>query len=165
MAITGFDVALILFYFFFGIKLIGSLLHTKKYFRCTPLSLKKKKKSFKKKLTKKFELSRHTTRRVSLSKNIKTIPICCFLLFYAHHLDYNFHFFKFFLGFNQFIACRALYFAPPPPHSVLLLLPLLLPGWSVNTPTVSPSFGQRCSCSVIGMRLPLISRRIFISRN
>jgi hypothetical protein len=36
-------------------------------------------------------------------------------------------------------VCRALYFAP---HSVLLLLPLLLPGWSVNTPTVSPSFGN-----------------------
>ena len=100
--------------FFFGIKLIGSLLHTKKYFRCTPLSLKKKKKSFKKKLTKKFELSRHTTRRVSLSKNIKTIPICCFLLFYAHHLDYNFHFFKFVFWVSTNLSCVVLCISPPP---------------------------------------------------
>ena len=166
MAITGFDVALILFYFFFWNKINRQFIAHQKILLLYPPLFKKKKKSFKKKLTKKFELSRHTTRRVSLSKNIKTIPICCFLLFYAHHLDYNFNFFKFVFGFQPIYLVSCFVFRPPPPpHSELLLLPLLLPGWSVNTPTVSPSFGQRCSCSVIGMRLPLISRRIFISRN
>ena len=158
----------LLFYFiFFWNKINRQFIAHQKILSLYPPLFKKKKKSFKKKLTKKFELSRHTTRRVSLSKNIKTIPICCFLLFYAHHLDYNFHFFKFVFWVSTNLSCVVLCISPPPlpPHSVLLLLPLLLPGWSVNTPTVSPSFGQRCSCSVIGMRLPLISRRIFISRN
>ena len=153
------------FIFFFGIKLIGSLLHTKKYFRCTPLSLKKKKKALKKNWQKNLN---YLDTQLVVFHSQKTLRQFRFVVFFYFTpiISTIIFIFLIFFGFQPIYRVSCFVFRPPPPpHSVLLLLPLLLPGWSVNTPTVSPSFGQRCSCSVIGMRLPLISRRIFISRN